>query len=334
MKAIWVFIVAFGVLRQSCDAQDSTRRKSYTDIIGKEDFQKNGLFKIHIVKEKCYFEIPKLLLGKDILIVTRISRGADQAGNSTMYPGDQVSNQVARFELAYPNKLLLKKVLFTNYSGDSSAQMYNSVIRSTFLPILAAFPIETFNKDSTALVVDMTSYILGDNEIFSFPYQKGLFSFNSLATDKSFISEIKSFPLNVEVTTVKTFVKQITEVGVPANNNVSFEFNTSIVLLPEELMQQRFSDMRVGYFSLSQTDYDANPNGIKPRIYIKRWRLEPKPEDVEKYKKGILVEPQKPIVFYIDPATPKKWIPYLMQGVKDWQVAFEQAGFKNAIIAK
>ena len=99
-------------------------------------------------------------------------------------------------------------------------------------------------------------------------------------------------------------------------------------------MQPRYFDPRVGYFAVGYTDFDANPQGVKEITMVKRWRLEPKDEDMEKYKRGELVEPKKPIIFYIDPATPKKWVPYLIQGVNDWQIAFEKAGFKNAIMAK
>jgi hypothetical protein len=120
----------------------------------------------------------------------------------------------------------------------------------------------------------------------------------------------------------------------PTNATVTLEMNSSMVLLPAVPMKPRYEDPRVGYFSTSYTDYDANPQGVKTIEMIARWRLEPKPGDMEKYKRGELVEPAKPIVFYIDPSTPKKWVPYLIQGVNDWQVAFEKAGFKNAIIGK
>lgn len=112
------------------------------------------------------------------------------------------------------------------------------------------------------------------------------------------------------------------------------ELNSSIVILPKTPMQARYFDPRVGFFAVGYTDFDANPQGVKNISLVKRWRLEPKPADLEKYKKGELVEPAKPIIFYIDPATPEKWIPYLIQGVNDWQVAFEKAGFKNAILGK
>jgi hypothetical protein len=115
---------------------------------------------------------------------------------------------------------------------------------------------------------------------------------------------------------------------------VTVELNTSIVLLPKIPMQARYADDRVGYFNFNYTDFDANPQGVKRMSVVERWRLEPKDADMDKYKRGELVEPKKPIVIYIDPETPAKWVPYLIQGINAWQVAFEKAGFKNAIIGK
>ena len=112
------------------------------------------------------------------------------------------------------------------------------------------------------------------------------------------------------------------------------ELNNSMVLLPVKPMRRRYFDQRVGWFSRSQTDYGLENQKSKSVRYLDRWKLEVKKEDIEKFKKGELVEPKKQIVYYIDRATPKKWIPYLKQGIEDWQIAFEEAGFKNAIIAK
>src|SRR5690606_19868124 len=122
--------------------------------------------------------------------------------------------------------------------------------------------------------------------------------------------------------------------GGAGGGNITVEMNSSIVLLPKVPMKPRHFDPRVGYFAVGYTDFDANPQGVESVRLVKRWRLEPKDEDIEKYKRGELVEPKKPIIFYIDPSTPKKWVPYLIQGVNDWQAAFEKAGFKNAIIGK
>ena len=148
------------------------------------------------------------------------------------------------------------------------------------------------------------------------------------------------FPINTEIKTVKTYSKASAVLHCPASllsgptGNATFELNTSIILLPAKPMHSRYYDERVAYFTTEYTDFDANPQGVKNVSIITRWRLEPKDEDIEKFKRGELVEPKKPIIYYIDPATPKKWVPYLIQGVNDWQVAFEKAGFKNAIMAK
>jgi hypothetical protein len=168
------------------------------------------------------------------------------------------------------------------------------------------------------------------------------FKVGAFQKDMSFVNFVKSYPTNIEINTTKTFARTLGRPipGIPAANlpkvsgNYTVEINSSFVLLPENKMQARYFDPRVGYFAVGYTDFDLDPQGVKRVSLVKRWRLEPKPQDLEKYKRGELVEPAKPIVFYIDPATPKKWVPYLIQGVNDWQKAFEKAGFKNAIYAK
>jgi hypothetical protein len=241
---------------------------------------------------------------------------------------------VGLFEKVPGNKIVLRKGLYYNYTGDSTLPMYKAVIRASFLPIIASFNIESYTPDSMGVVINVTDYLLGDNELFSFGNQKNAYALASLAADKSYINSIKDFPANIEISTVKTFLQGGGSLSNRYIENVSFELNTSIILLPSTPARQRFSDARVGYFPVSEIDYNTNLNGVKVRSYIQRWRLEPSQEDAENYKRGILVNPLHPIVFYIDPATPKKWVPYLEEGVNDWQKAFEQAGFKNAIIAK
>jgi hypothetical protein len=192
------------------------------------------------------------------------------------------------------------------------------------------------------VVIDMTDYISGDNDVLFFNSSlKSSLRFAAPQPDKSYIINVRSYPINVEIRTVKTYTRMAAPPvpggfggGPSGAGNMTMELNSSLVLLPKKPMQARYFDPRVGYFAVGYTDYDANPQGVKDVILVKRWRLEPKDEDLEKYKRGELVEPKKPIIFYIDPATPAKWVPYLMQGVDDWKVAFEQAGFKNAILAK
>ncbi|MEO8475075.1 MAG: zinc-dependent metalloprotease [Chryseolinea sp.] len=303
---------------------------NYNKLIKPDAITRVGIFTVHKVGDKYYFEIPDTLLGRDILIVTRIAQGA--AGirpEYSGYSGDQVGNTIIRFEKGPEHKLFLRRITYEEQPGDSSNSMYNSVIRSNLQPLVAAFGIGAYSPGGKGSVIDVTDYINGDNDILFFNSSaRKTMQVGSLQANMCYIKDINSYPLNLEVRTIKTYVQT------SSDNNFTIELNTSLVLLPKKPMRKRFADRRVGYFTERYTDYDANPQGVKVVNYIKRWRLEPKPEDLEKYKSGELVDPQRPIIYYIDPTTPKKWIPYLIQGVMDWQVAFEKAGFKNAIIAK
>jgi hypothetical protein len=207
------------------------------------------------------------------------------------------------------------------------------LINSNYQTIQGAFPIKALNKEGKSSVIDMTDFINADNSIFALgdPFVRGLLGF--MAVDRGFIDDAKAFPTNVEIRSVKTYNQKPSPFG-GTPPPFTFEFNSSIVLLPAVPMKARLADPRIGFFSNSYVDFDVNPHGVASTSYIWRWRMEPKPEDMDKYKRGELVEPQKPIVIYVDPATPKKWVPYLKQGINDWQAAFEKAGFKNAIVAK
>ena len=288
------------------------------------------MFLVHKVDDNYYFEVPDSLLGRDILVVCRIAQGA--AGirpEYTGYAGDQIGNTVIRFEKGPGSKLFLRRITFEENAGDSTDAMYSAVVRSNLQPLVSAFGIGAYSPNGRGSVIEITDYINGDNDIFFFSSaSKKTMRVGGLISNTSYIKDISSFPLNVEIRTIKTYRNTVTD------NTFTMELNTSLVLLPKRPMRKRFADRRIGYFNERYTDYDANPQGVKVVSYIKRWRLEPKAGDMEKYLRGELVEPQRPILYYIDPATPKKWVPYLIQGVTDWQAAFEKAGFKNAILAK
>ncbi len=317
--------------------------KPYKDIITDKAVSTVGLFTVHKVEDKWYFEIPDSLLGRDILIVNRLSKaGAGMRNFFFGYAGDQIGNNVVSFEKGPNNKLFLKKISFDEMSKDSSQPMYRAVMNSNIQPIVASFDIAAFSKDSTGSVIEITSYINMDNDVLDFASNlKSVFQVGAQQPDKSYVVSVKAYPVNIEIKTVKTYTKSggggipgSPFGGSPGGQYLTMELNSSLLLLPKNTMQQRYYDARVGYFARNYTDFDANPQGVKDINMIVRWKLEPKDEDIEKYKRGELVEPKKPIIYYIDPATPKKWVPYLIQGVNDWQVAFERAGFKNAIIAK
>ena len=311
--------------------------RPYKEVITDKAKTSEGFFKVHKIEDKYFFEIPDAMLGRDILVVNRLSK--TQAG--TGYGGDQIGQNVIRFEKGPNNKIFIRTISYAVYAKDSTSDMFSSVSNSNIQPISASFDVKAFSKDSTGTVIEMTDYINGDNEVmFYSSAAKSAQRLGSVQADKSYIVSVKPYPINIEITAVKTYGRTPAPPGGgfggggAAAGNLTVELNSSFVLLPKVPMQARYFDARVGYFTVGYTDFDANPQGVKSISIAKRWRLEPKDEDIEKYKRGELVEPKKPIVFYIDPATPKKWIPYLIQGVNDWQVAFEKAGFKNAIFGK
>jgi len=314
--------------------------RPYREIITDKAISKNGFFKVHKVDDKFFFEVPTDMLGRDILVVNRISQ--TQAG--TGYAGDQVGQNVIRFDKGPNNRVFLRTISYAVYAKDSTSPMFSSVANSNLQPISFSFDIKAFGRDSATSVIEVTDFVGGDNEVLFFSSAaKSQRRLGSLQTDKSYIVSVKPFPINIEIKAIKTYGRTPAPPtgggggGFGAQQpggNLTVEMNSSMVLLPKVPMQARHFDARVGYFTVGYLDYDANPQGVRDITIAKRWRLEPKDEDIEKYKRGELVEPKKPIIFYIDPATPKKWIPYLMQGVNDWQIAFEKAGFKNAIFGK
>jgi len=309
--------------------------KPYREIITTEAHTSNGFFKVHTVGERFYFEVPDSLLGRDILAVNRIIRSAaDLHVLSFGYPGDEIGESVIRFVTLPGRKVALETISFKERSADSSENgLYRSLQNSNFPSMQAMFPVKAYGKDS-AVVLDMTDYLNGDNNVLFFDAGiRTIMPFSNLLPDRSYIEQLLAFPMNIEVKTVKTYALRPFPGGLiypPA----TYELNSSLVLLPKVPMTARRVDPRVGFFADEYTDFDVNPQGVKKEGNIWRWRMEPRPEDREKYQRGELVEPQKPIVVYIDPLTPKKWVPYLIRGINDWQAAFEKAGFKNAIMGK
>ncbi|MFN2439156.1 MAG: DUF5117 domain-containing protein, partial [Chitinophagaceae bacterium] len=326
----------------------STGPRPYAEIITPKAKTDKGLITTHRVEDKYYFEIPDSALNREILIVNRISKAAAGArAGFAGYAGDQISDNVISFEKGPNNKIFLKSMSYQEVATDSAGGMYQSVRNSNLQPIVASFDVKAFGKDSITgargTVIEVTDYLMGDNEILFFSSRsKRALGLGQYQRDNSYIVDVKSYPSNTQVKTVKTYMRTppptpgVITFGAPTATGTptTYELNSSMILLPAKPMQPRYFDPRIGFFSTSYTDYDLNPQGIEQVRMITRWRLEPKEEDIEKYKRGELVEPKKPIVYYIDPATPKKWVPYLIQGVNDWQVAFEKAGFKNAIMGK
>lgn len=304
--------------------------KSYSELITGEAESDTGLFHVHKVGEKVYYEIPFSHLNKDMLLISRIVQSPADLSPFT-HAGSKVAEQVVHWELK-DKRVLLKVISFSNVA-DEELPIARSVAYNNFAPIVRAFKVEAFNPDSTAVLIEVSKLFTEDVQAIS-----GLnsrlrtqYKVNRLDSERSFIDRVQAFPINVEVTHTLTYSAG----SPPANANtgtISMQMNQSMILLPEEPMMPRLHDPRVGWFTISQIDYGSEALKSDEKRYIRRWRLEPK--DPAAYARGELVEPIKPIVYYLDPATPEKWRPYFKKGVEDWNVAFEAAGFKNAIQAK
>ncbi len=300
--------------------------KPYGDVITKDAKSDTGAFIVHRIKQKYFYEVPKKELGKEFLHVTTQAKTQTGLG----YGGDYLNIQVVRWDRE-GDKILLRSISYSSVAGDSLPIRY-AVQKATYPPILAAFDMLAYNKDSSAVVIDVTDFYTSDMTEMTFDrFTRDQLKIRRLDPKRSFIQKIKPFPGNIETEVVLTF-----ESGqVPADNSlstISMVVHHSMVRLPEKPMAPRLVDERVGFFEVHQYDYGYNSQRAELRRYIARWRLEPK--DTAAFSRGELVEPVKPIVFYIDRGVPDKWRPWLTKGVEAWQPAFEKAGFRNAILAK
>ena len=335
---------SFADLAAMMGVKTSDGPKPYKEVITDKAITKKGLFIVHKVEEKYYFEIPDTLLKREILAVVRFAKVPTGVG----YGGEMANQNTLTFEKGPNNNIFLRVITLVN-TADTTQTIYKAVANSNVNGIAMAFFIAAKGKDSLnpSSVIDVTELFKGDNQPVSIgSAAKKRYNFGGLAPDRSYISSINTYQLNTEIRTVKTFSSfgggAFSLLGMPASSlpsanasgSVTLELNTSLLLLPKVPMAKRMADKRVGYFTEEYTQYSDDQQQVDTKEFATRWRMEPRDSDYERWTKGALVEPRKPLVYYIDPATPKQWRPYLIAGINDWQKAFEQAGFKNAIIGK
>lgn len=322
--------------KKSQSKKSSKKKKGETEApkdttkVEKPSIDRNGLFHVTKMKNDWFFEIGDSLLGRDFLTTVRYTGTPANCGK---FGGEQVNEQTVYFEAIGEDRLLLRSRLFVNVA-DTTEMINRAITISNVNPIIASFKVESHKNG--AYKIKVNDFFGQDNPALGLPqYAKKQYELQGYLGDMSYIEDIKSFPMNTEVRMVKTWVSNGTSlIAARETGKVTIGLNVSFVLLPEVPMARRFFDPRVGFFTDHFTSYTDDQQRVESKTFITRWRLEPRPEDVEKMKRGELVEPIKPIVYYIDPATPKQWRKYLIQGVNDWQKAFEKAGFKNAIMAK
>jgi hypothetical protein len=305
--------------------------KTFKELIPSTAVKDEGLFNTYRVDEKLYYEVPFDLMTKDMLLVSRIAKIPDAFGGGYINAGSKVNEQVVRWYKR--DKYIDLKVISFQNESDSESPIYKSVEANNFYPILYSSKIEGFNTDSTAALIEVSSLFTSEvDAINGMPDRlRKSYKVKRLDKSRSYIESVKSFPQNLEVRHVMTYDADEPP-GRDQASTISMLMNQSMILLPEDKMESRLADYRVGWFTLKKYNYDSDALKSDDFELIRRWRLVPK--DIEAYKRGELVEPIKPIVYYLDPATPEKWRPYFKQGIEDWNQAFEKAGFKNAIIAK
>lgn len=290
-----------------------------------------GLFNVSKQGQDWFFDVPDSLIGRDILVTTRFTSTPAETGK---YGGELTNQQTVYWQKAPNGNLQLRSRLLVNYA-DSTDAIHRAVVAANCDPIVGSFKVE--KREGAASRIKVSAFFMEDNPAFSVATRtKQDMGLQSLQSGLSYIDYIHTFPLNTEVRMTKTWTStQPKTYAARATGKVTIGLNVSFVLLPKVPMMRRLFDPRVGYFADSFDDYSDYQQKVENKTFITRWRLEPKDSaDAEKMKRGILVEPKKPIVYYIDPATPKQWRPYLIAGVNDWQKAFEKAGFKNAIIGR
>ena len=304
--------------------------KPYSKVITNEAKTDSGLIISHYVDGTHFFEIPNDLLEDELLVVSRISgfvKGLNFGGAGVKSRPQQVIRWQKKND-----KILLRSVSY-NSVANFDEPIYKSVKNNNFEPVIMTFDIKALSANKDAYVIQVDPLFTSDVTMIGAmsKRQRKSFEIRSLDKSRSFINSIKSYPENLEVRHVLTY----TGGNLPDNQvtgTLSVEMNQSFIRLPEEPMIPRYYDERVGYFSVSQTNYSLDDQKAASRRYITRWRLEP--SDTEAHARGELVDPVKQIVYYIDPSTPEKWAPYIKAGVEMWQSSFEKIGFKNAIICK
>lgn len=354
MKKILLLIFATFMVLSTAEAKDTKNEKKKggknapTEMNRpapkKVSFTKlqEGLFGVQRKGKDWYLNINDSILGRPILAVTRYTTNTVGAGK---YGGEEINEQTVYFEQGVDSTLLLRAQILNTAANENDA-IFRAVKVSAEDPIIASFKLDGRIDSTKTSRIKVTELFEGDNQSFGFSSStKRSMNLGAIQRGSSFINSIRTYPINTEVTTTKTYAYQTPDMSSMARSGrrptilpagystgvVTLQINTSFVLLPKVPMQRRSFDSRVGYFASSYEWFSDKQQSVDTKTFIARYRLEARPEDIEKQKRGELVEPIKPIIYYIDPATPKQWVPYLIQGVNDWNQAFEQAGWKNAI---
>jgi len=315
---------------QKSTSQEKTSASNVSNFAKTMDRVDEGVITVMQKEEKVYWGIADSLLDRDFLLVSRVA-GVPNGYFGFYSAGAKTAERVLQFSKVQ-ERIIIKEVSYKNIA-DSTLPIYESVQANNFAPILAAFDQELYDADTGITIIELSDFFTEDIEAISgvIPFLRQEYQVRRLDSNRSYIESVKSFPKNLEVRHVLTYQAN-NPPSSSSNATLSIRMSQSMVLLPKVPMQKRLFDYRVGWFTIQQIDFGSEQQKAVRQAYIRRWRLEP--SDSVAYFNGELVEPKKPIVYYLDPATPKKYRSYIIKGIEDWNPAFEEAGFKNAIQAK
>ncbi|QIL40512.1 DUF5117 domain-containing protein [Pedobacter sp. HDW13] len=348
----FIYIVLLGLCSTSLFAQNPKEQQAaikidtvkkadpLKTIITKETVIKKGLFNVYQTGNRYYFEIPDSLLKRELLLTNWLVK---VPGGSPKYGGEEMGQKTILFDKGIGKKINLK-IVNQITKVDSTSTIAKAVAYNNLDAIATVFDVKARGEANRSSFIDVTDFLQKENSFTKLndEVQKRL-SLGAIAQDKSFLKNVTAYPINIEIKSVRTYSATVPGKPSPVmpvldaakiGNAVTMEVSTSILLMPKTPMVPREFDLRVGYFADSYTPLSDDQQNIETKSFIVRYNLEPRAEDMAKYKRGELVEPKQPIVYYLDPATPKQWRPYLIQGINDWNEAFKAAGFKNAIIGK
>jgi hypothetical protein len=330
------------VEKPKTDSVKSTT-KPISDFVTAKAISKKGIFSIHQVGEKYYFEIPDSLLGRELLLTTWLVK---VPGGSPKFGGEVMNTRTISFTKWNGGSKIALNVTATINQVDTTNVISTAVKNANVNSVAMLFDIKARGNGGTSLI-DATDFLQKENSftMLSAEVKSGM-SITSMVADRSLIKSFAAYPINVEIKMMRTYGASAAAPQLPGrppvvpteaarlSGAITMEISTSIMLMPEKPMTPRRFDARVGYFADAYQEYADAQQKVNTKIFVVRYRLEPKAEDLQRYKRGELVEPKEPIVYYLDPATPKQWRPYIIAGINDWNEAFKAAGFKNAIIGK
>ncbi len=301
--------------------KDSVKAASYEKFLTDKELVGEGLFRIYKKDNNFFFEINDSLIGRDFLLAARVS----ELSKTTKVEAGEMRKEPTWIRFSRNNEKLFMHKVVSDDRTDENDPIKKALDRIQMQPVFETFKIKSLNADSTAAVIDVTKFLTAEIQgvsPFNSKYKAG-----KLEPDATWIKNALVFPKNVEIKTQMNYSNT-------NGNPFVIVMNRSFLLLPEKPMQPRYADNRIGYFANSSLFYTSEKIGVDSKKYITRFDIAPKAKDVEDYKAGKMVVPEKQIVYYFDHAFPEEWWPYIKAGIEDWQLAFEAIGFKDAIVGK